>query len=174
MIRKKKLFIRPKKSYESIRIESENEIKEKYGLKNKKEIWKTSAKVKYFRKRAMALAKSPLEEQEVLIKKLQNLGLKITSIADVLDLKTEDLLERRLVSVLYKKGLANSPKHARQLIVHKKVLIDGKATSSPSYLVSVSEENTISIKEKNKTPKQKSTEKAVVNPSEIEKGVENA
>mgnify|MGYP001572244251 CR=1 FL=1 len=174
MIRKKKLFSRPKKSYESGRIQSENETRQKYGLKNKKEIWKTSAKVKYFRKRAMALAKSSLEEQEVLIKKLQNLGLKITSLADILDLNTEDLLERRLVLILYKKGLSNSPRHARQLIVHKKVLINGKATSSPSYLVSVSEENHISIKEKHKAPKQKPAEESLANALEIEKEVENA
>ena len=106
----------------------------------------------------MSLVQSSLEEQEVLFNKLRALGLKITGTVDVLGLKPIDLLERRLPTVIAKKGLAETPKHGRQLVVHKKVLINGKVTDSPSYLVSVSEEDKISIKEKKKSPKAEPTE----------------
>ncbi len=48
MIRKKNLYLRPQKPFESQRIKEENELVKKYGLKNKKEIWKTIAKVNYY------------------------------------------------------------------------------------------------------------------------------
>ncbi|MCX8159212.1 MAG: 30S ribosomal protein S4 [Candidatus Pacearchaeota archaeon] len=146
MIRKKNKYSRPKKLYEISRIKEENELLKKYALKNKREIWKTIAKVNYFRKRAMALAKSPLEEQEVLFNKLRNLGLKINSIADILALKVNDLLERRLPTIVFKKNFANTIKQARQMVVHKNVLVNGRVINIPSYLVSISEENSISLK----------------------------
>ena len=66
MIRKKKMFVRPKKAYEKTRIEEENTILNKYGLKNKREIWKALANINYFRSRAKDLARSTDEEQKIL------------------------------------------------------------------------------------------------------------
>lgn len=147
MIRKKKRFVRPKKAFESARIKEENVLLERYGLKNKREIWKTIAKVNYFRRRAKALAKETREEQEVLFKKLQQLGLKTNTLADVLALNVENLLKRRLQTVVVDKSIAKTMKHARQMIVHKKILINGKAVNTPSYLVSIDEEKQISARE---------------------------
>lgn len=152
MIRKKKKYLKPKKTFESRRIKEENVLVKKYGLKNKREIWKTLAKVNYYRGRAKALAKLPLEEQEVLFNKLRSLGLKTDIIGDVLDLKVENLLERRLSTIVVNKKIANTVKQARQLVVHKKILVNGKVVNAPSYLVSVSQENSISIKQKTKKP----------------------
>lgn len=162
MIRKPNLFKKPRKKYESSRIKEENVLLERYGLKNKKEIWKTIAKLRYYRKRAMALAKSSVEEQEVLFRKLRNLGLKTLSIADVLDLNVEDFLRRRLQTVIADKKMARTSKHARQLIVHRKVLINGKIVNVPGYLVSVEEESSINVK----LPVKK--EKAEINESKQE------
>ncbi len=150
MIRKKKQYLRPKKAFELFRIKEENVLLKKYGLKNKKEVWKTLAKINYFRRRAKDLASSLREEQEVLFRKLKALGLKAGSIADVLDLKIENLLERRLPTIVLKKKLASTAQQARQLVVHKKILIGEKIVDSPSYIVSVTEESSISIKEKKK------------------------
>ena len=58
MIRKKKKFDWPKKLYDKPRIDAENKIVSQYGLKNKREIWKTEAKIKYFRSRAKKLITS--------------------------------------------------------------------------------------------------------------------
>src|SRR3989344_3064710 len=153
MIRKKKLYLRPKKPFQLTRIKEEDALVKRYALKNKREIWKTIAKVTYFRHRAKELSKMPIEEQEVLFNKLKAIGLNTNTIADVLDLKVENLLDRRLTSVLAQKKIANTVRHARQLVTHKKVLIDGKAVSSPSYLVKVAEENKIKIKNKVRKPK---------------------
>ena len=146
MIRKKKMFARPRKAYEKSRIEEENALVEKYGLKNKREIWKTLAKVNYFRGRAKALAKSSMEEQKVLFDKLKFIGLNTNTISDVLALKVEDLLERRLPTVMVKKKIANAPRQARQMVVHKRVMIEGKAINVPSYLVPVSQEHSITVR----------------------------
>lgn len=154
MKRKKNLYSKPRKPFEKERIKEENILKKEYGLKNKREIWKTIAKVNYFRKRAMALAKEDPKIQQEYFKKLRSIGLKINSIADVLDLKVKNLLERRLPTLVARKGLAYSVKHARQMVVHKKILIDGRVINSPSYIVPVSLENKISLKEKKKKPKE--------------------
>lgn len=154
MIRKKKRYSRPKKAFQSARIAEENSLMKRYALKNKLEVWKNQAKVNYFRKRAKALAKSPAEEQEVLFSKLRALGLKTSSIADVLALKLENLLERRLPIIVFKKGFSKTPQEARQMVVHKRVLINNNVINTPSYLVALADENGISIKKSNKPAKQ--------------------
>lgn len=148
MIRKKKLFKRPKKLYQKERINDENQLMEKYALKNKREIWKTLAKVNYFRSRAKELANRPIEEQELLFTKLKKLGLKVNSISDILALKIEDILQRRLSTIVAEKGFAKTSKHARQLITHNKILISGNIVNIPSYILPVEEEKDISLKEK--------------------------
>lgn len=153
MIRKKNRYLRPKKAYEISRIKEENALLKKYALKSKREVWKSIAKVDYFRSRAKALAKSSPEEQNILFGKLKALGLKTDSIADVLALKIEDLLERRLPTVVFKKGLAKTAQEARQMVVHKRILIDNKVINIPSYLVSLAEENLITLKKKARTEK---------------------
>jgi len=157
MIRKKKLYSRPRRPYELGRIAEENILVKKYALKNKREIWKTLAKINYFRSRAMALAKKPVEEKEVLIRKLQAIGLSVKSTADVLGLKVEDILKRRLSSVVYAKKLAKTVKQARQMVTHRLILVDGKVVSSPSYLVPLDLEKEVTVKLKNKKTKIKET-----------------
>lgn len=158
MIRKHKTYVRPKKAYEKSRMEAENKLVDRFGLKNKREIWKTIAKVSYFRRRAKALAKASSEEQEILFGKLKALGLKTNTIADVLALSVEDLLSRRIQTVLLHKKLANTIRHARQMIVHKKVTINGDVVNTPGYLVSVEDENTLALRKENKKPKVVKTE----------------
>ena len=148
MLRKKNKYARPRKPFESARIAEENNLLKQYGLKNKKEVWKTVAKVNYYRGRAKALARSPIEEQEVLFNKLKALGIKADNISDVLGLKVEDFLNRRLTTIVANKKLASTVKAARQMTVHKKITIDGKVVNSPSYLVEVSEEKHIGIKQR--------------------------
>jgi len=64
-----------------------------------------------------------LEEQEVLFNKLRAIRTKTSTIADVLGLKVENLLERRLQTIIAKKKNSEIQfRHARQLIVHKKNL----------------------------------------------------
>jgi small subunit ribosomal protein S4 len=153
MIRKKKKFEFPRKLYDKPRILEENKLLVRYGLKNKKEIWKAEAKIKYFRTRAKSLIAAEQNEQQKFFVKLNNMGLKVRGVSDVLALNKEDLLKRRLPSILVDKKMANAPKQARQMVVHKRILVGTHTVNVPSYLVGVKEENSISIKKKIKKPK---------------------
>ena len=163
MIRKKKRYLKPRKLYVTTRIKEENALMKKYALKNKREIWKTLARVNYFRARAKELSRAPHEERENFFVKLRALGLKTHNSADVLGLKVEDLLERRLPTIVVKKNIATTAKQARQLVVHKKILIKGKVLDAPSYLVPVADEDSILLKTKQKTkkPKEEKSEETI-------------
>jgi small subunit ribosomal protein S4 len=148
MKRKHKRYSRPKRPFDKARIEEEGVIREKYGLKNKREIWKADAKVAVMRQKAKKLIKALPEDKNVLFSRLQKVGLKVSSISDVLGLNKTDYLERRLQTIVLRKGLAPTIKTARQMITHKKVLVNGAVVDSPSYIVPVSYENKITKKGK--------------------------
>jgi len=63
---------------------------------------------------------------------------------DALD-SLKDILERRLQSIVFRKGLARSMKQSRQFIVHGHVMVDGKKLTSPGYLVPKAVEGSISF-----------------------------
>ncbi len=146
MKRKHKIYSRPKRPFDKTRITEEVKIKEEYGLKNKKEIWRSDSAVKTIRRRAKNLISAKPEVQEKLFERLRKIGLKVNTIADALSLDKKDYLNRRLQTVLVAKKIARTSKHARQLIVHKKVLIGGKAVNSPSYIVPKDLEDKITLK----------------------------
>jgi small subunit ribosomal protein S4 len=150
MKRKHKIYSRPKRPFDKARIEEEAVIRKEYGLKNKKEIWKADAKIKKMRDKAKKLITASDEEKEALFARLRKIGLDITSIADVLGLDKTDYLNRRLQTVVTAKGLAPTVKTARQMISHKRILVDGRVVDSPSYVVSVDVEDKITVKEKTK------------------------
>jgi small subunit ribosomal protein S4 len=144
--KRRRLFSRPRKLFDRARIDAEDIIVQKFGLKNKREIWKAKSAVSRFRRRAKALIGKDMEEQNKYFEKLSKMGLNVTSVSDALALTEENLLNRRLQTVVFKKGLANSPKQARQLIVHKSVLVDGCVVNIPSFLVTRDLESKISLK----------------------------
>ena len=175
MIRKRKKFEWPKKLYDKPRILDENKLVEKYGLKNKKEIWKTEAKVKYFRSRAKSLINAEQEEQKIFFDKLNEIGLKVNNVSEVLALNKEDLLKRRLATIVWINKLANTARQARQMVVHKLILVEDNIVNIPGYFVKVGEENKISIKKKTKLVKSvEKPEKNLENESEEEKPIINS
>jgi small subunit ribosomal protein S4 len=146
MIRKKKTYSRPKRPFDKVRLDEEAKIKKEFGLKNKKEIWKAEAKIKIAREKAKKLISAKIEKQKELFDQLKKIGLKVNSIADVLGLEKEDYLKRRLQTVIVEKKLAPTMKASRQLITHKKVLVNNNIISSPSYVVPVTLEDKIKLK----------------------------
>lgn len=58
------------------------------------------------------------------------------------------ILESRLDNVVYRMGLANTRRQARQIVGHGHITINGKKVDIPSYLVKPGE--VISVKEKSK------------------------
>jgi len=75
--------------------------------------------------------------EKQLLDRLNRLGIlaETAVLDDVLDLAIEDLLERRLQTMVFSKGMAKSVYQARQLITHGHIAIDGKRVPSPSYIV---------------------------------------
>ncbi len=147
MRRFKNKYVRPKKVWDKARIEEEKQIKTKYGLKNMREIWKAEGMVKRIRKIAKSLITASQEEQKNFILSLAKYGFVSpnASIDDVLALDKTKILDRRLQTVVYKLGLANTPKQSRQFIVHGHVYIKGRRVNVPSYLVKIGEEKDIKV-----------------------------
>ncbi|MEM5777051.1 MAG: 30S ribosomal protein S4 [Candidatus Aenigmatarchaeota archaeon] len=134
----KKTYSKPKRPWDKARIEEEEKIIKKYGLRKKGEIWRAAALLRSFRQRARNLAAIKNEEEEKkLLERLHRLGLldKGATLNDVLSLTVEDILERRLQTIVIKKGLANTIRQARQYIVHGHIGIEGRRVKFPSFLV---------------------------------------
>lgn len=143
--RKKKIFNKPRKPYDKPRIEEENVLIKKYGLKNKREIWKADFAIGKIRNIAKKLIAADEEEKQAFIGRQKAHGFEVETIADVLGLDKEDYLKRRLQSVVVKKKLATTPNQARQFITHKHVTISGNILNSPSHLTTIEEENSIKL-----------------------------
>ena len=133
------------------RIKQEKELSNKYGLSNKKEIWKMETRLRTFRRQARKLISdtSAQGEKEAvqLFGILNRYGILLkedATLDDVLSLNVESILERRLQTLVFRKGLANTPKQARQFIVHGHISVNGRRINAPSYLVPMVEEDAIS------------------------------
>jgi small subunit ribosomal protein S4 len=139
-------FSGPGHPWQKARIDEEKALKKEYGLKNKSEIWKYDSKLKNFAqqaKRLVALTGEQAEkEKKQLLERLNKLGLIQAGATTeaVLSLTIKDILERRLQTIVCRKGYARTMKQARQYISHGHVTIGGKAIKSPSYLVKTEEE----------------------------------
>lgn len=149
-----KQYARPGHPWQLARIEEERALTKEFGLKNKREIWKSQTQVKSFAndmKRLLALRTSQADvETKQLISHLQRIGLVSAGATsdDVLALTAKDLLARRLQSIIVKQGLAQTPKQARQFIIHGHITVGGKMVCAPSYIVPVAQEPTITFVEK--------------------------
>ena len=139
-------WARPLKKFDKARIESEAPVLINFGLRRKHELWRADGIVRDFRRRARELlsVQNP-KAQEGLFAGLRKIGFNVSTLDDVLGLKTEDVLGRRLQTVLVKRGLAKTYKQARQLIVHRHVLIGDQVVHWPSALVSSDDETKIDV-----------------------------
>lgn len=144
----KKKLKKPKKLWDRKRIDEEKILLRDYGLRRKREIWKAESVLRKYRRRARDLAASKDKIQEkILLDKVHNTGLikKDANIDDVLSLSVNDILERRLQTIVLRKGMTTTPKQARQLIVHGHISVDEKRTNYPSFMVSHKLEKKISF-----------------------------
>jgi small subunit ribosomal protein S4 len=130
-------------------LQEELKLLGQYGLRNKHELWRHKTMLSKTRGIARSLiGKTPEErtkmENELLVR-LKKLGvLEETAVLDnVLDLSIEDLLERRLQTIVFRKGLTRTIFQSRQLITHGHVNIGNRRVTVPSYIVSKEEESQV-------------------------------
>jgi len=147
--RQKKKYVSPKRPFDSDRFESELQFIGTYGLRNKKELWRHKTELSRYRRQARNLLALTAEERATLetdlIGKLVRIGALTgeQTLDSVLDLTIEDVLERRLQTIVLRKGMASSAHHARQLVTHGHVALDQAKVTTPSRLISVAEEDRI-------------------------------
>ena len=122
-----------------------------YGLKNKRELWKARTELSRVRHQARSLLALRQEERElkepILMKSLARIGLvkEGATLDDVLNLGINDLLSRRLQTIVQKKFSFKTPYQARQAIVHGHVTIGDRVITVPSYIVNVNEESGVQL-----------------------------
>ena len=122
-----------------------------FGLKTKRELWKTQTELSRVRLQArslLALRQEIRERKEpVLIQSLSKIGLmdQNSTLDDVLNLQVTDLLSRRLQTITQKKLYFKTPYQARQAIVHGHVMIGDSVVTIPSYVVKTEEEAKIHL-----------------------------
>jgi small subunit ribosomal protein S4 len=147
----RKQYSTPIHPWQKARIDEEKILIKEYGLTNKKEIWRQASKVRGFARQAKSLianiSAQGEKERNQLISKLISLNIlkPEADLDDVLEVGTKNLMERRLQTLVFKRGLAKSIKQARQLIVHGHIMVGGSKITVPSYLVKKDEEEAISF-----------------------------
>eukprot|EP00032_Breviata_anathema_P000106 JZ548140.1.p1 GENE.JZ548140.1~~JZ548140.1.p1 ORF type:complete len:192 (+),score=58.60 JZ548140.1:3-578(+) len=134
----------PRRPYEKERMNEEIKLCGEYGLKNKREIWRTKLALAKIRHSARDLltrdAKDPVRifQGNALIRRLVRLGVLDEEKRDldhVLFLKVNDLLERRLQTLVLKQGRARSIHHARVLIRQRHIRVGKEMVDVPSFAV---------------------------------------
>jgi small subunit ribosomal protein S4 len=142
----RKLFRRPRMIWTTDQLNAELYVMGSYGLRNKRELWKAQTEVARIRNQARALlalsSEARSEKEKRLLNFLNRLGLvkEGATLDDILNLKVEDLLERRLQTIMMKKSGTKSPYQARQIVSHGHVSIGNRKVNIPGYLVRTDEE----------------------------------
>ena len=143
-----KTSVKPKRPFEKERLDSELLLIGKYGLKNKREVWRTQYLLTRIRKAARELLtlepNDPrrLFEGQALIDRMMRIGVlnKDEKELDyVLSLTTQKFLDRRLQTIVHSNTFAKSIHQARVLIFQKKIALNRGARNQiiniPSFVV---------------------------------------
>ncbi len=144
--RQRKKYETPRFAWRQDTLQEELKLLGVYGLRNKHELWRHETMLSKFRGIARSLIGKSAEERQrmenELLTRLKKLGvLQETAVLDnVLDLAIEDLLERRLQTIVFRKSLAKTPYQSRQLITHGHIVLGNRRVTVPSYIVSREEE----------------------------------
>merc|ERR1712057_96686 len=136
----------PRRPFEKERLDAELKLIGQYGLKNKREIWRVRLALAKMRATARTLLtkddKDPqrIFEGQALMRRMIRYGILDEDkqrLDYVLALKIEDFLERRLQTLVHKRGLAKSIHHARVLIRQKHIRVGRQIVDIPSFMVRV-------------------------------------
>ena len=145
----------PRRPFEKERLDNEMQIIGKYGLKNKREVWRVQLTLARIRKAARELLtldeKDPrrIFEGAALMRRMVRYGLlgeDENKLDYVLGLTLHKFMERRLQTVLARKNIGKSIHHARVLIRQKHIKVGKNIVNSPSFLVRIQSEKSIDYK----------------------------
>lgn len=137
----RKKYESPKKVWNKERLASENKLISTYGLKNMRELWRMSLIIKKIRREVRKLFSIEDAVAEArgrkIIERLYALGIveKDAKIEELLSLGVEDILKRRLQTLVLVNGLALNISMSRQLICHGFIAVDGKKATKPGMLI---------------------------------------
>jgi small subunit ribosomal protein S4 len=149
--RNRKKFSKPKTRWDLERINADNAILTEYGLKNMKELWKVQTEVSRVRRNVRSLLSEASPENSAIQQRLLGRLTRYkvvqqgATLDNILDINENAFLNRRLQTIVFKRGMARSIKQARQLITHGFISIDGKRVNRPGYMVSEMEESSVSF-----------------------------
>lgn len=152
--KKSKSYETPKHPWQEARMATEVQLVKAYGLRNKKEVWRAASMLRMYRSEARKLLANIASGQEggleghyrtqseEILAKLIRYGIikPDANIDDILSLKTENILERRLQTQVLRLGLARTVIQARQFITHGHIAINGRKATIPGMLVSKEDE----------------------------------
>ena len=147
----RKVWRKPKRPLNYDLIMDELKTLGTFGLKTKRELWKTQTELSRVRLQARSLLALRQEDREkkepVLIQSLSKIGLvgQDSTLDDVLNLQVNDLLSRRFQTIAQKKLFFKTPYQARQPIVHGHIMIGDRVITIPSYIVKIEEEEKIHL-----------------------------
>lgn len=147
--KQRKKYQRPGHPWQKERLDEEAVLVKEYGLKNKKEVWRSEAKLKHSfgiaKQYVRASGADAEKESAEFVGRLFAQGVLPAgaTINDVLTLTLRNFLERRLQTQVVRLGLARSVKQARQFITHGHIIVAGTKVTVPSYMVSREEENSV-------------------------------
>lgn len=147
----KKTYHRPRRIWTIDQLNAELYTLGTYGLRNKRELWKAQSEIARIRNQARALLAIPTEvgrDKELrLLGFLNRLGLvnESATLDDVLNLKIEDILERRLQTIVMRKIMSKSAIQARQIVSHCHVSVGSRTVNLPGYIVRKDEEQNIIV-----------------------------
>ena len=147
----RKRYSRPRSPWRADQLAQELYLLGTFGLRNKRELWKAQTQLSSVRKQARTLLAATeavrLREEKKLLDSLRRRGLigDSATLDDILSLTVEDVLSRRLQTMVFKKGMALSPLHARQLISHGHVIVGNRRITVAGYEVGFNEEGTVTL-----------------------------
>jgi len=147
----RKVWQKPKRPLNYDLIMDELKTLGTFGLKTKRELWKTQTELSRVRLQARSLLALRQDERErkepILMQSLSKIGLvnEDSTLDDVLNLQVTDLLSRRLQTIAQRKLYFKTPYQARQAIVHGHIMIGDSVVTIPSYIVKTEEEAKIHL-----------------------------
>ncbi len=151
-----KRYETPNHPFQGERIAGEHELLGQYGLKNKEELWRAQSELRRIRREArQLLGQTAAHEEEVeaeageFLTRLRRYDILSAEdgLEDILTLEVNDLLERRLQTVVYRQGLANTVEQARQFVIHGHIMVAGQRVRRPSYTVEADETDQIEFED---------------------------